>query len=64
MGRGGAVVAPAAGDPFSGASMEAAEIVGTDDAALDRTVAAVLDEGLQVGARSVRPARVAVLRMT
>ena len=64
VGRGGAVVAPAAGDPFSGASMEAAEIVGTDDAALDRTVAAVLDEGLQVGARSVRPARVAVLRMT
>jgi Molecular chaperone GrpE (heat shock protein) len=61
-GRGGSVVAPEPGDAFSAATMEAAEIVPTDDAALDRTVAKVLEEGLQVGQRSVRPARVAVHR--
>jgi molecular chaperone GrpE len=63
VGRGGTVVAPAPGAEFSGATMEAAEIVPTDDPATDRTVAAVLEEGLQVGARSVRPARVAVRRV-
>lgn len=63
VGRGGTVVAPTPGAEFSGASMEAAEIVATDEPALDRTVASVLEEGLQVGARSVRPARVAVLRV-
>lgn len=62
VGRGGAVVAPVPGDPFDGARMEAAEIVTTADADADRTVAAVLEQGLQVGPRSVRPARVAVHR--
>lgn len=62
VGRGGTVVAPAPGAEFSGSSMEASEIVPTDEPALDRTVASVLEEGLQVGPRSVRPARVAVLR--
>ncbi|MGI5130763.1 nucleotide exchange factor GrpE [Pseudonocardia sp. CA-107938] len=62
VGRGGTVVAPVAGAEFSGATMEAAEIVPTDDVTLDRTVAAVLEQGLQVGGRSVRPARVAVHR--
>ena len=62
VGRGGVVVAPAVGAEFSGASMEAAEIVPTADAALDRTVAAVVEEGLQAGTRSVRPARVQVYR--
>ena len=61
-GRGGAVVTPAVGEPFTGVTMEAAETVPTDDPALDRTVAAVLDPGLLVAGRSVRPARVAVHR--
>jgi molecular chaperone GrpE len=59
-GRGGAMVSPAPGEPFTGATMEAAETVPTDDPALDRTVAAVLEPGLLVAGRSVRPARVAV----
>ncbi len=62
VGRGGVVVAPAVGEPFSGTRMEAAEIVDTDDPARDRTVAALLEPGLAVGERSVRPARVAVHR--
>jgi molecular chaperone GrpE len=36
--------------------------VATDDAALDRTVAALLEPGLEVDGRSVRPARVVVHR--
>jgi molecular chaperone GrpE len=61
-GRGGTLVAPRPGHPFSAATMEAAEVVDTDDAALDRTVAALLEPGLEVEGRSVRPARVAVHR--
>jgi molecular chaperone GrpE len=64
VGRGGAVVAPAAGEPFSGARMEAVEVLPTDDPALDRTVAALLEPGLTAGGRSIRPARVAVHRHT
>jgi molecular chaperone GrpE len=59
-GRGGSVVSPAPGEPFTGATMEAAETVPVDDPALDRTVSAVLEPGLLVAGRSVRPARVAV----
>lgn len=61
-GRGGVLVTPRPGDPFSGATMEAAEIVATDDEARDRTVAEALGTGLQVAGRSARPARVAVYR--
>ncbi|WP_219413661.1 nucleotide exchange factor GrpE [Pseudonocardia nigra] len=61
-GRGGTVVAPQPGESFSGATMEAAEVVPTEDPAQDRTVAALLEAGLQAGGRSVRPARVAVHR--
>jgi molecular chaperone GrpE len=61
-GRGGSVVAPLAGEPFSGSSMEAVEVVATEDAGLDRTVATLLEPGLLAGGRSVRPARVAVHR--
>lgn len=61
-GRGGAVVMPAVGEDFSGTTMEAVEGVATDEAAADRTVAAVLGAGLTAGGRSVRPARVAVHR--
>jgi molecular chaperone GrpE len=59
-GRGGTVAAPKVGEPFTGVTMEAAETVPTDEPALDRTVAAVLEPGLLVAGRSVRPARVAV----
>lgn len=62
VGRGGAVVAPGAGAPFDGRTMEAAEVTPTDDAAADRTVAALLEPGLCVGPRSVRPARVVVFK--
>jgi molecular chaperone GrpE len=62
-GRGGAVVAPAAGAPFDGATMEAAEVVPTTDPEQDRAIAKVLEPGLRVGTRSVRPARVTVQRL-
>ncbi|MHA6625552.1 hypothetical protein ACU61A_09000 [Pseudonocardia sichuanensis] len=61
-GRGGTLVSPRPGHAFSAATMEAAEVVRTDDAALDRTVAVLLEPGLEVEGRSVRPARVAVHR--
>lgn len=61
-GRGGTLVSPRPGDPFRAATMEAAEVVDAGDAALDRTVAALLEPGLEVDGRSVRPARVAVHR--
>ncbi|WP_232663553.1 nucleotide exchange factor GrpE [Pseudonocardia sp. TRM90224] len=62
VGRGGQVVEPAPGDAFSGATMEAVEVVPVTDPAKDRTVAAVLEPGLTAGGRSVRAARVAVHR--
>lgn len=62
-GRGGALVVPRQGHPFSPATMEAVEVVATDDVALDRTVAALLEPGLEADGRSVRPARVAVHRL-
>ena len=61
-GRGGLVVTPGPGDVFDAATMDAAEIASTDDAALDRTVAATLADGLRAGGRCVRPARVRVHR--
>jgi molecular chaperone GrpE len=62
VGRGGTPVGPAPGEPFSGSTMEAAEVLPTPDPDLDRTVARLLEPGLLVGGRSVRPARVAVHR--
>ncbi|TWF80901.1 molecular chaperone GrpE [Pseudonocardia hierapolitana] len=62
-GRGGTLVSPRPGHAFSAATMEAAEVLTTDDAALDRTVAALLEPGLEVDGRSVRPARVSVHRL-
>lgn len=61
-GRGGIVVAPVPGDVFDATTMDAAEVVAGSDATLDRTVAATLTDGLRVGARCVRPARVRVHR--
>jgi molecular chaperone GrpE len=63
VGRGGTTVAPAVGAAFDGRTMEAAEVTPTADAASDRTVAALLEPGLSVGPRSIRPARVAVYKL-
>jgi molecular chaperone GrpE len=62
--RGGTAVAPAVGAVFDGRTMEAAEVTPPADAASDRTVAALLEPGLSVGPRSIRPARVAVYKLT
>jgi molecular chaperone GrpE len=61
-GRGGVLVVPRTGHPFSAATMEAAEEVACEDASLDRTVAVVLAPGLEADGRMVRRARVAVHR--
>lgn len=61
-GRGGRVLAPVVGEEFDGRTMEAVEVLDAPDAAADRTVAAVLEPGLAVGPRCVRPSRVAVHR--
>ena len=63
VGRGGTVVAPDPGSPFDARTMAAAEVAPTADAAADRTVARLLEPGLSVGPRSVRPARVVVSRL-
>lgn len=62
VGRGGALVAPAPGAAFDAKHMEAVEVVATDDPAQDRTVASLLEPGLDAAGRSARPARVAVHR--
>ncbi|WP_300019398.1 hypothetical protein [Pseudonocardia sp.] len=62
VGRGGTVVAPGVGDEFRGTQMEAAEVVAAESPDQDRTVATLLESGLEVSGRSVRPARVAVFR--
>lgn len=66
QGRGGLLVWPAAGDDFDALSMEAAEVVPTSEDGQDRTIARVLDAGLMLAdpRRSVRPARVAVHRLS
>ncbi|MCP9623977.1 nucleotide exchange factor GrpE [Nocardia otitidiscaviarum] len=61
-GRGGRLVAPEPGAVFDALTMEAAEVTATDDPAADRTVDAVVQPGLLVAERSVRPARVVVRR--
>lgn len=63
-GRGGTLVSPAVDSDFSAATMEAAEIIRTDDPALDRTVDRVVVEGLRLteSNRSIRPALVVVRR--
>jgi molecular chaperone GrpE len=61
-GRGGVLVVPRPGHPFSAATMEAAEEVPCAEAALDRTVAALVAPGLEADGRTVRPAKVTVHR--
>lgn len=61
-GRGAALVAPVPDSAFDARTMEATDVVTAEDAAADRTVAALLAPGLRVGDRSVRPASVVVRR--
>lgn len=63
VGHGGSVVAPVVGAVFDAGTMEAVEVTPTVDASADRTVATLLEPGLSVGPRSVRPARVAVHKL-
>ncbi|QVI20771.1 nucleotide exchange factor GrpE [Nocardia tengchongensis] len=42
--------------------MEAAEVAGTDDPEADKTVESVIQPGLTIGDRSIRPAKVVVRR--
>ncbi|WP_433760011.1 nucleotide exchange factor GrpE [Nocardia sp. CA-135398] len=62
VGRGGTLVIPQPGDAFDSFTMEAADVTKTDDPALDRTVASVVQTGLTASGRSVRPAGVVVRR--
>ncbi|MEV4234960.1 MULTISPECIES: nucleotide exchange factor GrpE [unclassified Nocardia] len=62
VGRGGTLVTPQRGDAFDSLTMEAADVAKIDDPALDRTVASVVQTGLTVSGRSVRPAGVVVHR--
>lgn len=66
LGRGATLVTPPIGTPFDAMTMEAAEIVATDDPTVDRSVESVLEPGLLVtdSGRSVRPARVVVRRIS
>lgn len=63
-GRGAGLVTPARDAPFDAATMEASEVVPTDDPSLDHTVESLLEAGLVLtdAGRSVRPARVIVRR--
>lgn len=63
-GRGGQVVEPTPGTAFDAAQMDAVEVAKTDDRALDRTVADVVEPGLRLtdSGRCLRPARVVVHR--
>ncbi|WP_369640302.1 nucleotide exchange factor GrpE [Nocardia sp. JMUB6875] len=60
--RGGQLVTPFRGAAFDPDVMEAAELSDTDDPDADRTVESVIQPGLTVGDRSIRPAKVVVRR--
>ena len=62
VGRGGTLVTPRPDDAFDSLTMEAADVAKTDDPALDRTVESVVQTGLTISGRSVRPAGVVVRR--
>ncbi|WP_067848922.1 nucleotide exchange factor GrpE [Nocardia lijiangensis] len=61
-GRGAALVTPRPDDPFDSLTMEAADVTATADPDADRTVEALVQPGLTVAGRSVRPAGVVVRR--
>lgn len=60
VGRGGTVVAPCTGAAFDSLTMEAADVVRTDNPDEDRTVDSLVQPGLSIPGRSIRPARVVV----
>lgn len=60
--RGGQLVTPFRGAAFDPEVMEAAELADTNDPEADRTVESVIQPGLTVGDRSIRPAKVVVRR--
>ncbi|MEV0246092.1 nucleotide exchange factor GrpE [Nocardia sp. NPDC050712] len=59
-GRGATLVTPRPGDPFDSLTMEAGDVAPTDDPTADRSIEALVQPGLSVGGRSVRPANVVV----
>lgn len=61
-GRGGQTVEPKPSTAFDALTMEAADVRPTDDPDADRTVHSVVQPGLTVTGRSVRPAKVVVHR--
>ncbi|WP_067827576.1 nucleotide exchange factor GrpE [Nocardia inohanensis] len=62
VGRGGQLVEPKPGSAFDAITMEAADVLPTGDPAADRTVHSVVQSGLTIADRSVRPAKVVVHR--
>ncbi|MGW0249364.1 nucleotide exchange factor GrpE [Nocardia goodfellowii] len=61
-GRGALLVTPQPDDAFDPRTMEASAVAPTADPAADRTVDAVIQPGLSVADRSIRPASVVVRR--
>ncbi|MRH92692.1 nucleotide exchange factor GrpE [Nocardia sp. SYP-A9097] len=62
VGRGGQVERPTPDSAFDALTMEAADTSATTDPAADRTIDTVLQPGLTIADRSVRPAKVVVRR--
>lgn len=62
VGRGGSLVTPRPDSPFDALTMEASDVTPTDDPAADRTVDGLIQPGLTVSGRSIRPATVVVRR--
>lgn len=63
-GRGATLVQPPPNTPFDARTMEATDTLPTPDPTADRTIASVLQPGLLVADRSLRPALVVVHRHT
>ncbi|WP_194814466.1 nucleotide exchange factor GrpE [Nocardia sp. XZ_19_385] len=61
-GRGAVLVTPRPDDPFDSLTMEATDVAPTADPAADRTIDALIQPGLSVSGRSIRPASVVVRR--
>ncbi|MEV6275984.1 nucleotide exchange factor GrpE [Nocardia sp. NPDC051832] len=61
-GRGAALVTPRPDEPFDPLTMEATDVAATADPAADRTIDALIQPGLSVSGRSIRPASVIVRR--
>lgn len=60
--RNGTLITPRPNDAFDSLTMEAADVAKTDDPDSDRTIESLVQTGLTVSGRSVRPASVVVRR--